>query len=69
MTRALAITISNRASARIYADKSGPVLARIPLHRFVQPLEVANTIAYLLSDESSMVNGVSLVVDGGLLAA
>jgi len=49
--------------------KSGPVLARIPLHRFVQPLEVANTIAYLLSDESSMVNGVSMIVDGGLLVA
>lgn len=27
MTRALAITVSNRASAGIYADKSGPVLA------------------------------------------
>ena len=29
MTRALAITISNRASAGIYADKSGPVLAEL----------------------------------------
>ena len=27
MTRALAITVSNRAAAGIYADKSGPVLA------------------------------------------
>ena len=27
MTRALAVTVSNRASAGIYADKSGPVLA------------------------------------------
>ena len=29
MIRALAITVSNRASARIYADKSGPVLAQL----------------------------------------
>lgn len=29
MTRALAITISNRASAGIYADTSGPVLAEL----------------------------------------
>jgi molybdenum cofactor synthesis domain-containing protein len=29
MTRALAITVSNRASAGIYADKSGPVLAEL----------------------------------------
>ena len=49
--------------------KSEPVLARIPLHRFVEPREVATTIAYLLSDDASMVNGVSLVVDGGLLSA
>ena len=29
MIRALAITVSNRASAGIYEDKSGPVLARL----------------------------------------
>ncbi|GJH36498.1 glucose 1-dehydrogenase [Paraburkholderia hospita] len=49
-------------------QKSAPMLARIPLERFVQPLEVARTIAYLLSDESAMVNGVSLAVDGGFQA-
>ncbi|MGT2474779.1 SDR family oxidoreductase [Paraburkholderia terrae] len=49
-------------------EKSTPMLARIPLKRFVQPLEVARTIAYLLSDESAMVNGVSLAVDGGFQA-
>ena len=29
MTRALAVTVSNRAAAGIYADKSGPVLAEL----------------------------------------
>jgi L-xylulose reductase len=48
--------------------KSGPMLARIPLQRFVQPDEVARAIAYLLSSDSSMVNGVSLAVDGGFQA-
>lgn len=48
--------------------KSGPMLARIPLQRFIQPVEVARTIAYLLSDDSSMVNGVSLLIDGGFQA-
>ncbi|ALL68872.1 3-oxoacyl-[acyl-carrier protein] reductase [Paraburkholderia caribensis MBA4] len=48
--------------------KSAPMLARIPLKRFAQPLEVARTIAYLLSDESAMVSGVSLAVDGGFQA-
>lgn len=47
--------------------KSGPVLQRIPLGRFIEPEEVAETIAYLLGDGAAMVNGVMLPVDGGLL--
>ncbi len=47
--------------------KSGPMLARIPLGRFVQPEEVARVIAYLLSDEAAMVNGIDMPVDGGFL--
>jgi L-xylulose reductase len=47
------------------AEKSAPMLARIPLGRFVEPVEVARTIAYLLGDDASMVSGVSLLVDGG----
>lgn len=47
--------------------KSGPMLARIPLGRFVQPEEVASAIAYLLSDDAAMVNGIDLPVDGGFL--
>ncbi len=48
--------------------KSAPMRARIPLRRFAEPGEVASTIAYLLGDEASMVNGVSFAVDGGFLA-
>ena len=47
--------------------KSGPMLSRIPLGRFVQPDEVSSVIAYLLSDASAMVNGVCMPVDGGFL--
>jgi len=47
--------------------KSDPMLKRIPLGRFVEPPEVASAIAYLLSDEASMVNGVDLPIDGGFL--
>lgn len=49
-------------------DKAGPMLARVPLGRFVEPDEVAEAILWLLSDASAMVNGTSLVVDGGFLA-
>ncbi len=47
--------------------KSGPMLARIPMGRFVQPVEVASVIAYLLSSDAAMINGVSMPVDGGFM--
>jgi NAD(P)-dependent dehydrogenase (short-subunit alcohol dehydrogenase family) len=48
--------------------KSGPMLARIPLGRFAKPLHVAHAVAYLLSDQADMIHGVTLPIDGGLLA-
>jgi NAD(P)-dependent dehydrogenase (short-subunit alcohol dehydrogenase family) len=37
-----------------------------PLRRFAQPQDIANGIAYLLSDASSFVTGTSLKIDGGM---
>lgn len=48
--------------------KSGPMLAKIPLGRFAKPVDVARTVAYLLSDAADMVHGVTLPIDGGFLA-
>jgi L-xylulose reductase len=47
---------------------AGAMLARIPLGRFVQPGEIAATIAFLLSDDAGMINGITLTVDGGFSA-
>lgn len=48
-------------------EKSRPMLAKIPLGRFNEPIDVANAVVLLLSDEAAMVNGSILAVDGGFL--
>jgi len=44
------------------------IKARIPLGRLAQPRDVAEAVAYLLSDQAGFVTGHSLYVDGGWLA-
>ncbi|KAJ7984795.1 hypothetical protein DPEC_G00358480 [Dallia pectoralis] len=49
-------------------DKASAMTSRIPLGRFAEVEDVVNSILFLLSDKSSMTNGVTLPVDGGFLA-
>jgi NAD(P)-dependent dehydrogenase (short-subunit alcohol dehydrogenase family) len=48
--------------------KAAPMLARIPIGRFAKPVDVAEAVLFLLSDEAAMIHGVMLPVDGGFLA-
>jgi 3-oxoacyl-[acyl-carrier protein] reductase len=50
--------------ADINEAKKG-LISTIPLGRLVEPEEVANAALFLASDESSMVTGSCLYVDGG----
>lgn len=45
-----------------------PMLDKIPLKRFGEVREVTDAVLYLLSDKSSMINGITLPIDGGFLA-
>jgi NAD(P)-dependent dehydrogenase (short-subunit alcohol dehydrogenase family) len=46
-------------------DRAEAMLARIPVGRFAEPEEIAAVALFLASDDSLMVNGADIVVDGG----
>jgi len=46
----------------------GPFLEQMPLGRWATEDEVASPIVFLLSDDASMISGVSLPIDGGYTA-
>ena len=48
------------------ADDVNVGAARIPLGRAGEPLDIANCILYLASDESSYTTGTINVIDGGI---
>ena len=54
-----------------YAEKTEPDrvandVAKIPMRRMARPAEIAKSIAFLASDESSYITGIDLLVDGGI---
>jgi len=48
------------------AEEAGQIAAAIPMGRMATPEEFARVAAFLLSPAASYVNGVSLLVDGGM---
>lgn len=56
--------------AQVWGDKakSEPMLAKIPLRRFGQPIEVADLILFLASPASDLICGENILIDGGYTA-
>ena len=48
------------------ATREKETIARIPLGRLGQPLDIANAVLFLASDEASYITGVCLNVNGGI---
>jgi len=62
---ATAMTQRNIAAGNVSESQ---INARIPLGRLAQPLDVADAVSFLLSDQAGFITGQSLYVDGGWLA-
>jgi 3-oxoacyl-[acyl-carrier protein] reductase len=58
--------IETEMAKNIPAKILEPLIARTPLKRMCQPIEVANTALFLASDEASFINGQVICVNGGL---
>ncbi|HQR02786.1 MAG: SDR family oxidoreductase [Proteobacteria bacterium] len=61
MTPPTAATLPDEKAHRATANA-------VPLRRIAEPVELANAILFLASDEASYVTGTSLIVDGGKTA-
>jgi NAD(P)-dependent dehydrogenase (short-subunit alcohol dehydrogenase family) len=61
--------VKTRFSKALYEDDEENVTARYPMARLGTPEDVAQAVAFLVSDEASWVTGQVLTLDGGLLAA
>ncbi|HEV7147732.1 MAG TPA: SDR family oxidoreductase, partial [Pedococcus sp.] len=50
-------------------ERAARRLVHIPVGRFAEPLEIANAVLFLASDESSFITASQFLVDGGISGA
>jgi NAD(P)-dependent dehydrogenase (short-subunit alcohol dehydrogenase family) len=58
--------VATRFATPLYEGREDEVVARYPAGRLGVPDDVAQAVAFLVSDESSWITGQTLVLDGGL---
>ncbi|MBU0549817.1 MAG: 3-oxoacyl-[acyl-carrier-protein] reductase [Candidatus Omnitrophica bacterium] len=59
--------IKTQMTEKLPEEIKAKMLAEIPLARFGNPQDIANTCLFLASEESSYITGQTIVVDGGMV--
>jgi 3-oxoacyl-[acyl-carrier protein] reductase len=54
-----------QAGANVEASREQIFVQSVPLGRLIEPQDIANSVAFLLSEEASIITGTTLHVDGG----
>lgn len=52
----------------IPAAEKKRIKATIPLRRFAEPIEIAQLVKFLISEENTYITGQAIIIDGGFLA-
>ncbi|MEI8366079.1 MAG: SDR family oxidoreductase, partial [Parachlamydiaceae bacterium] len=52
-----------------YDDQMENEVAKIPLRRHAKPQEVAQTIKFLITEQSDFIDGINLILDGGFTSS
>jgi 3-oxoacyl-[acyl-carrier protein] reductase len=58
--------IDTKMTSSIPKEVREHIISSIPLKRFGKPEEIANTVAFLASDEAGYITGTTIRVDGGI---
>ena len=59
--------ITTSMTEKLKSEQKDYYLSRIPMSRFGKPVDIANMVFFLASDESSYITGQNFHVNGGML--